>query len=75
MSMKRMTISVLGGFCLAVGILFVLIPGPAVIFIPLGLALLSLEYAWAKVWLKKSQRFFKRTAEQTDNLIRKWRYR
>ena len=27
-------------------------PGPALIVIPVGLAILSIEFAWARVWLK-----------------------
>lgn len=28
-------------------------PGPAIIVIPMGLAILGLEFAWARLWLKK----------------------
>jgi tellurite resistance protein TerC len=31
------------------------LPGPAVIVIPAGLGILALEFAWARVWLKKVQ--------------------
>lgn len=64
--LKRMTRILLGFLCLAIGMIFILLPGPAVIFIPLGLALLSLEYAWAKVWLKVSQRYFRQAAVKAD---------
>jgi len=29
------------------------LPGPAFIVIPLGLAILATEYAWARRWLRK----------------------
>jgi hypothetical protein len=35
-------------------------------FIPLGLAMLSLEYPWAKIGLKKSQDYFCQAAVKTD---------
>ena len=36
-----------------IGIAMIALPGPAVVVIPAGLAILALEFAWAKVWLKK----------------------
>lgn len=64
--LKRTTRTILGFLCLFIGIVFILLPGPAVIFIPLGLALLSLEYDWAKVWLKASQGYFRQAAVKAD---------
>jgi tellurite resistance protein TerC len=29
------------------------LPGPALIVIPVGLAILSIEFAWARSWLRK----------------------
>ena len=66
---KKLFITVAGAFCLFIGVFFILLPGPAVIFLPLGLALLSLEYAWAKVWLRKVQRWFRKSAVKTDQAI------
>lgn len=63
---KRITRILLGFLSLSIGMIFILLPGPAVIFIPLGLALLSLEYDWAKVWLKVSQRYFRQAAVKAD---------
>ncbi|ASP46345.1 PGPGW domain-containing protein [Cognaticolwellia beringensis] len=63
---KRTGLIILGFMCLLIGAIFILLPGPAVIFIPLGLALLSVEYDWAKVWLKRSQRYFRQAAVKTD---------
>lgn len=31
-------------------------PGPAIIVIPLGLAILGIEFAWARLWLRKLRR-------------------
>lgn len=28
-------------------------PGPAFVFIPIGLAILAIEFVWARHWLKK----------------------
>ena len=69
MTLRKIAITVIGGFLLLIGLVFILLPGPAVIFIPAGLALLSLEYKGAKTWLRKSQRAFKLTAEKSDRFI------
>lgn len=31
-------------------------PGPAIIVIPMGLAILGIEFAWARLWLRKLRR-------------------
>jgi tellurite resistance protein TerC len=31
-------------------------PGPAVVLIPVGLAILGLEFAWARLWLRRLRR-------------------
>ena len=53
---RRIAIAVVGSTVLAVGIALIVLPGPAIIVIPIGLAILSLEFAWARLWLKKVRR-------------------
>ena len=36
---------------LLAGILMIVLPGPAFVFIPAGLAILATEFAWARRWL------------------------
>jgi tellurite resistance protein TerC len=50
---RRIAISVVGGTVLAIGVAMIVLPGPALVVIPLGLAILGLEYAWARRWLRK----------------------
>jgi tellurite resistance protein TerC len=52
-TIKRFLIGAAGGVVLAVGLAMVVLPGPAIIVIPLGLAILAVEFAWAKRWLEK----------------------
>lgn len=48
---------VLAGFAvLLTGIAMTVLPGPAVVVIPLGLAMLSLEFVWAERLLRTSVR-------------------
>jgi uncharacterized protein (TIGR02611 family) len=50
---KRVIVSVVGATVLLIGIALLVLPGPAFIVIPVGLAILATEYAWARRWLKK----------------------
>jgi len=52
---KRIAIGIVGGSVLIVGILMIVLPGPAFVVIPVGLGILSLEFAWARSWLKKAR--------------------
>jgi tellurite resistance protein TerC len=52
---RRCAIALVGGTVVLIGIAMIALPGPAVVVIPAGLAILALEFAWAKVWLKKVQ--------------------
>jgi tellurite resistance protein TerC len=45
---KRLIIIVIGFTILAVGIAMIVFPGPAVVVIPVGLAILATEFIWAK---------------------------
>lgn len=50
---RRIVVTIVGGTVLLVGIAMILLPGPAVVVIPLGLAILGLEWAWARRFLHK----------------------
>ena len=50
---RRVIIGVIGGTILLIGIVMIVLPGPAIVVIPLGLAILATEYIWARRWLKK----------------------
>jgi len=50
---RRIAILTLGSTILAVGIVMIVAPGPAIVVIPIGLAVLGAEFAWAKIWLRK----------------------
>jgi hypothetical protein len=50
---KRILVAVVGGTVLALGIALIVLPGPAFLVVPAGLAILAIEFAWAKRWLRK----------------------
>jgi uncharacterized protein (TIGR02611 family) len=53
---RRVIVSVIGATVLVIGVALLVLPGPAFIVIPIGLAILATEYAWARRWLKKVRR-------------------
>ncbi len=54
-TIKRIAIGIVGGTLLVLGIAMIVLPGPAIILIPTGLALLASEFAWARWLLKKGE--------------------
>jgi uncharacterized protein (TIGR02611 family) len=52
---KRVAIGIVGGSVLVIGVLMIALPGPAFVVIPVGLGILGIEFAWARIWLKKAK--------------------
>lgn len=50
---RRIVIAVIGGTILLGGVIMLVTPGPGVAIILLGLAILAIEFTWAKLWLDK----------------------
>jgi cardiolipin synthase (CMP-forming) len=53
---RRIVIAVIGTTVVLIGVAMIVLPGPAVIVIPLGLGILSVEFAWARHWLDAIKR-------------------
>lgn len=64
---RRIVIAIVGTTLILIGIVMIVLPGPASIVIPAGLGILSLEFVWARRWLKK----FKDTAQSAVDAVRK----
>lgn len=50
---RRLIVLVIGLTVVAIGFALIVLPGPAIIVIPLGLIILATEFVWAKRLLKK----------------------
>ena len=50
---KRIAVFVLGASVLLFGLLLLVLPGPGLLFIFLGLTLLATEFVWARLWLRR----------------------
>jgi tellurite resistance protein TerC len=53
---KRFLVGAAGGIVLAAGFAMIVLPRPAIVVIPVGLAILAVEFAWAERWLEKVKR-------------------
>ena len=49
---RRVVVTLVGGSVVVVGIAMLVLPGPAMVVIPVGLAILGLEWAWARRFLR-----------------------
>jgi tellurite resistance protein TerC len=49
---RRIAVTLVGGTVLLAGLAMTVLPGPAIVVIPAGLAILGIEFAWARRWLK-----------------------
>ena len=50
---KRIVIGIVGGTILLLGVVMMVTPGPGIPAILVGLGVLGIEFAWARIWLKK----------------------
>lgn len=50
---KRLIVAVIGFTVLLLGVALIVLPGPALVMIPIGLAILATEFAWARRLLRR----------------------
>lgn len=50
---RRVAIGVVGASVVVIGVAMIVLPGPAFLVIPAGLAILSIEFAFARRWLAR----------------------
>lgn len=50
---KRIVVGIVGTTVLIIGVLLLILPGPAFLIIPLGLGILATEFVWAQRLLRR----------------------
>ena len=55
-SIRRLIVAVIGGTVVGIGVIMIVLPGPAVLVIPSGLAILGTEFVWARRLLGRVRR-------------------
>ena len=58
--LRRVIVAVIGFTVLLIGVAMMVLPGPAVVVIPLGLAILATEFVWARRVLKKAKDYYEK---------------
>ena len=54
--LRRIAVAFVGGIVVAVGLAMLVLPGPAVLVVPAGLAILATEFHWAQRLLQHVHR-------------------
>jgi tellurite resistance protein TerC len=63
-------IFVIGTTVLLIGVVMIVAPGPAMIVIPLGLAILATEFVWARRWLEYAKKHVNDLASRAGKFAR-----
>lgn len=49
--LRKFLVGLIGGSVILIGLIMIVLPGPAILVVPLGVAILATEFAWARrVW-------------------------
>ena len=64
---RRVVVFFVGGVILIIGLILLVTPGPALVFIPLGLAILATEFRWARKWLSTVRQWLRSRFRQVTS--------
>ena len=65
--MRKTIVAVIGSTVVLFGLVLIILPGPAIVVVPLGLAILATEFAWARRLVRRGGELWGRA--------RRWRRR
>lgn len=52
---RRIAIALVGGTVMLIGVAMLVLPGPGILTIFIGLGILGAEFAWARMWLQRAK--------------------
>ena len=67
---KRIAVAITGGTITLIGIAMIVLPGPAVVVIPIGLSILATEFVWARRYLRRCRSIATRWKDKGQGLLR-----
>ena len=70
---RRIIVLVIGLTVLALGAALIVLPGPAFVVIPVGLAILATEFEWARRWLHQIKAGARTLVDRNRHPLRNWR--
>ena len=65
--LKRIVVGIVGVTVVLIGVALLVLPGPGLLTIALGLAILSTQFGWARSLLNRARAAIKRKATQARN--------
>ena len=68
--LRKVAVAVAGGCIVLLGLVLIVLPGPAIVVIPFGVAILATEFTWAQRLLLRIRSVADRTVERARRLIR-----
>ena len=68
---RRVAITVIGATVVLLGIAMLVLPGPGLLTIVGGLAILSLEFAFARRWLDRIKRTTRKAVDEVKRRVRR----
>ena len=60
---KRIGVAIVGGSVTVIGIALIVLPGPAIVVIPIGLSILGTQFEWPRRYLRKARDLATRVEE------------
>lgn len=64
---KRVIIFVVGMTVLLIGVALLILPGPGLLVLAGGLAILAVEFKWARRWLQKARGMLDKVTNKTNH--------
>ena len=63
---KRIGVAIVGGSVTVIGIALIVLPGPAIVVIPIGLSILGTQFEWPRRYLRKARDLATRVKEKAS---------
>ncbi len=68
--LRKTIVAIVGVSVILIGIVMIVLPGPAILIIPLGLAILATEFAWARRVLKRGKIFIDKAKRRARKAVK-----
>lgn len=68
--LRRVIVAIIGFTVLLIGVAMMVLPGPAILVIPLGLVILATEFVWAQRVLEKAKGYFEKQKNRIANKVK-----
>jgi tellurite resistance protein TerC len=63
---RRLVVGIVVGTVLLIGVALIFLPGPAFVVIPVGLAILATEFAWAQRYVRKARELLNKPRKKKE---------